>query len=354
MSTAEFQSQVLKHYQEKRASDQLDFASPKPTTAKIKRGCEEALANRFDTRDEPFLRSYFKPKEGQRLDLAIQHFPIDRFRPLNYYLRDHSKNPDFKHIKLLAWLIDFPARPYRSSYETHMEASETEDVQPPVEPPKEAEEDTTGHDKVTGDPSGDLSEDTTSIDDDSVKVDDGYSISEVNELSDEENVSQIDSHFKKLGGYWYYPVAIILSLWLGVRVVSELNVKGSDRRSLTSIPVIGQKGCVVWNDDHYEPAACSSRASVLGSFGVDTGTVRKLRRITMPDTITRNSIKRLWYTKIDGQIEYFTAPGFHPSHPDRVLKPLTIYMYNKYLYHYADKTTGELALMQKVRNWLTW
>lgn len=354
MSTAEFQSQVLKHYQEKRASDQLDFASPKPTTAKIKRGCEEALANRFDTRDEPFLRSYFKPKEGQRLDLAIQHFPIDRFRPLNYYLRDHSKNPDFKHIKLLAWLIDFPSRPYRSSYENHMEASELEVVQPPVISTAEPEIHATDDGQVKTEPFDALPDNTTQVDDAPPKVDDEVNISEIEETSDEENDSQIDRRSEKHWKDWYYPVAVILSVWLGVRVVEGIRGKTLDTRPLIAVPVIGQKGCVVWNEDHYEPSGCSSRVNIVARFQLDTATIRQLRRVTLPDTITRNSIKKLWYAKIDGQIEYFTAPGFHPLHPDRVLKPLTLYMYNKYVYRYNDKTAGELAVMQRIRNWLTW
>jgi len=51
------------------------------------------------------------------------------------------------------------------------------------------------------------------------------------------------------------------------------------------------------------------------------------------DTLTKNSLGKVWYSKIDGKVEFFTSAGFHPVHIDRRLKPLTDYMIKKYVYN---------------------
>ncbi len=42
----------------------------------------------------------------------IQRCDTDKFRPLVNYLRGRSESTDEKNIELLAWLIDFPGRPW--------------------------------------------------------------------------------------------------------------------------------------------------------------------------------------------------------------------------------------------------
>jgi hypothetical protein len=49
-----------------------------------------------------------------------------------------------------------------------------------------------------------------------------------------------------------------------------------------------------------------------------------------PDTLTQRALGHVWYSKIDGLVEFYTAGGIHPVHRERRLRPLTAYILQKY------------------------
>ena len=343
MSFAEYQSQVLEYYQKEQAAGGLFFAFPYPTPAKIKAGCIEVIETRFDKKDKSFLRSYFKMGNSEDFDLAVRKFDTDKFRPLNSYLRDPSRNPSSEHIQLLAWLINFPDRPYRSSYELS------------VEPPGQVKTSDTGTSPTNGEVGNLPGSEATEIAPPVVHEEDkkadqafGPSVSDgIGKITDWTD----DGHQKK--SFWtkkaWYALSAVLLFSVGTVF---WYVKTAIRIPQTGmvISVIGQKdGCVIWADDHYEPVSCQQSVNGLGSFGLNERTVRDLKRITLPDTITLKSLRKVWYVKIDGHLEYYTSAGFHPVHTERRLKPLTAYMYNKYLFHYADKTDQQDGFLKWFR-----
>jgi hypothetical protein len=85
-----------------------------------------------------------------------------------------------------------------------------------------------------------------------------------------------------------------------------------------------------WTGDHYRRVSCKQRPGENPVYALDSLKLEKFKRITTPDTLTANAVGRVWYSKIDGKIEYFTADGFHPVHTERHLHPLTVYILNKY------------------------
>ncbi|UEG51462.1 hypothetical protein LLH06_10800 [Mucilaginibacter daejeonensis] len=331
MSFDKYRSQVLEYYKKELAAGRLFFAVPYPTPAKIKTGCLEVLETRYDTKDELFLRSYFRMGNSLEFGPAVRRFDTDKFRPLNSYLRDHSRNPSPEHIELLAWLIDYPGRPYRPSYELTYQTS------------AEARPTNTGT-TATVDQADDLHGSTeveipSPVDREQEKMADQASEPSLfdsnGELSDRTNYGRpIRSFWKQKA---LYALCAMLLFSVGI-VFWYVNTTKRTPKTGMVVPVIGQKGCVMWKDDHYEPISCQHSVNGLGSFGINESTVRNLKRITHPDTITPESIKKVWYVKVDGYLEYYTASGFHPIYTERRLKPLTAYMYNKYLFHYADKT----------------
>ncbi|MVN90511.1 hypothetical protein [Mucilaginibacter aquatilis] len=343
MTFAEYQSQVLEHYQKEQAAGRLFFAFPHPTPARIKAGCIQVLETRFERKDESFLRSYFKMGNSQDFGPAVRKFDTDKFRPLNSYLRDPARNPGPEHIQLLAWLIDFPDRPYRSSYELL------------VEPPAEAKTSDMCTSLINSEVNDGSGNDATEIAQPVVHEEEkkAYQVFEpsvsdgIRDMVDRTNVShQKKSVWTKKALYALYATLLfsVVSVFWYVNTAKRLPQTGM------VVPVIGQKGCVIWTDDHYEPVSCKQAVNGLGSFGLDESTVRNLKRITLPDTITSKSVRKVWYVKIDGHLEYYTAAGFHPVHTERRLKLLTSYMYNKYLFHYADKTDQQAGFLNWFRN----
>jgi len=48
------------------------------------------------------------------------------------------------------------------------------------------------------------------------------------------------------------------------------------------------------------------------------------------DLSPKTDKNKVWYSKIDSEVEFFTKPGFHPLHKDKPLKPATSYIIEKY------------------------
>jgi hypothetical protein len=72
--------------------------------------------------------------------------------------------------------------------------------------------------------------------------------------------------------------------------------------------------------------------SVQGNALINNFTLKgqRFKKITKPDTLTSSSLGHVWYSKIDGAVEFYTADGFHPVHTERRLKPMTVLIMNKY------------------------
>jgi hypothetical protein len=88
--------------------------------------------------------------------------------------------------------------------------------------------------------------------------------------------------------------------------------------------------CMYWAGDHYQMSSCDIKLGDTGMIAFDEQKAR-LKRINRPDTISYKAIGRVWYVKIDKGIEYYTAGGFHPIEYKKKLKPITVYMIDKYI-----------------------
>ncbi|MCH5718552.1 hypothetical protein [Niabella hibiscisoli] len=93
------------------------------------------------------------------------------------------------------------------------------------------------------------------------------------------------------------------------------------------------KQCMYWTGDHYEAVPCSRKIDDVIVIALDTVKLRRFKKITRPDTITENDIGRVWYTRINKQLEFYTAYDNHPTQPQFRLKPITGYIIDKYIQH---------------------
>lgn len=90
------------------------------------------------------------------------------------------------------------------------------------------------------------------------------------------------------------------------------------------------ENCMFWNKYRFEAVDCGKEIDAE-KIPLDVKRLKSLKRITKPDTLTKNSIGKVWYAKINGKPEFYTADGFHPTQPHKKLHPLTQYMLNKYV-----------------------
>ncbi len=90
--------------------------------------------------------------------------------------------------------------------------------------------------------------------------------------------------------------------------------------------------CMYWAGDRYVPVACKDTSIRADKIALDEHVVATFRRITRPDTLKKKFIRKVWYVKIDDDsLEYYTAPGFYPLDNHKMLKPLTEYIFDKYV-----------------------
>ena len=96
----------------------------------------------------------------------------------------------------------------------------------------------------------------------------------------------------------------------------------------------GKGGCMIWSGDQYKQVSCGYKSDDLAqAIGLDTAIFLHFKKITDSDTLTAASLGKVWYIKIDGGTEFYTAPGLHPLHRDRRLLPLTAIILKNHNHH---------------------
>ncbi|MXV50333.1 hypothetical protein GS399_05060 [Pedobacter sp. HMF7647] len=324
---AEYQKQVLDFYKRKWNSGDLSLNLMHPTSAKIKSECLLVFEKRSKRKDETMLRSFFSADPTADFRLIIKKFETDKFKPLNNYLKNSTGKTEEKNIELLAWLIDFEPRPFKPENfvdeQGNSEQSEKKDsadselswIEPEV-----AETETTSED-----PSG-LTSGTSG---DEMGQPEPTSIGPTDVAPEEDKKVSGNTVGRKmvLAGILLVCIGGIAAflLWPG-RQAGEV--------SPPRAPLGSEEECMYWTGDRYQAIACSGKTDGTRLYALDKDKLMHLQKISRPDTISRRGVGHVWYAKIDGKIEFYTSAGFHPVYTDIRLKPLTLYMYNKYIYHY--------------------
>ncbi len=329
--TDEYINLVLEDFKKKKEQNLLSYNLMALTPAKINRECLIVFDKRFDKRDERLLKSFFNERdEFAELRQAVKQCDPDRFRALIKFLKGQSKTTDEKNIELLAWLIDYKNRPYKPDYEKMYQTSDSgvleKDLLKEEEVSYQGRKDSlpiqsllhiTADDKPENDSDGILDEKGTKSQDKIV-------------TQQPETVNQKpETHtlLIKRAVYVSLVVAAIVALAL---FINKGNKKENQLQPLALVSASTNQ-CMFWTVDHYQPVSCTKHSKDLKVYPFDAQKAAHVKRITRPDTITLNSINQVWYVKVNGNMEYYTAAGFHPVYTDLRLKPLTQYIYHKYL-----------------------
>jgi len=299
---AEYQRQVLLTYHQKKAANTLSFNLAHSTPAKLRAECVDVFVARYNKKDHRMLQSFFGTHDDEAGFIhAIRKFDIDKFRPLDKFLKNNNVRPDEKNIELLAWLLEFQPRPWQWDYDYVAAAISRVEITP--------------EDLPAGEPPGVAKK----------EPDSGLQAAQE---KPEERENEI-------------PVATV-----PVALSNTAPARGVSRRILITafillalsgagiywafIIILSNEKCMCWTGDHYQRVSCKQRPGENPVYALDSLKLGNFKKITTPDTLTANAVGRVWYSKIDGKIEYFTASGFHPIHTEKRLHPLTVYMLNKY------------------------
>ncbi len=271
--------------------------------ASLQAACMAACRDRYDRKDELILRGFFEAGNDQQTFLyAIEKIEIDRFRPLVYFMKGKTKNPDDKVVELIAWLIDFKDRPYDRLKNYSIACLPSQ--RPPIDKGIEA---------TLPAPAGN---------------ENGLPLypKEPNEMAPNPISSGDDIKRKKRKRFM---LTITISIAFGMVVFLTWPYKPIKP---PKYPLTGNEACMYWDEDHYQPVSCNQKIENVQVIALDTAILKKAHKITRPDTITLNAIGSVWYVKYRGELEYYTDSGSHPLDPNLRLKPITAYMIRKYIH----------------------
>jgi hypothetical protein len=292
----EFTNQVFNAYQIKKGTKELATELENPAGAKLRDQCLIILADQQRKKDHDVLRDFFDPKrQSDDLEMRMKKPDVpDMLKPLANFMKNKVSKTEEKNVKLLAVLINFEPRPYeewRKWFQEQQISSNTIS--------KEAE----GKSK-------EVIKETTVI--------------ENNREKPNNNGSKADGDSGKARKKWWSPEVKMATLSFCTALTLSSGIYVIQDRA-------NPDGCMIWEDDHYKRTACKPREDDVSVIAYDEAQVTHFRKIKDEDTITYNSIGKVWYSKIDNRIEFFTGDGNHPIFTKKELKPITMHIIDTYV-----------------------
>ncbi|AYN00907.1 hypothetical protein [Chryseobacterium sp. 3008163] len=94
--------------------------------------------------------------------------------------------------------------------------------------------------------------------------------------------------------------------------------------------VAKKEECMYWAENEYRLAYCDDKNPQHNVIPLDTIQLKYLKRIERKDTLTvENAYGKVWYSKYNGVVEFFTNDGVDPNN-GRELRKATEYIIDKY------------------------
>lgn len=290
----EFQEEVLNAYLNKVDNDELPSQLVTLKRANLRNYIRDRVKRGYDKKDEAVLKDFFNAgNEYANLDESIRRFEIDKFRPLISFMRGQTTSRDDNNSKLLAWLIDFEPRPFE----------EWRRVRYQVENPDE--------NSNIGGKEG--SSDTTGVEGGSA-IDGGENGGDPKEEIEGNDTNPEPPRIKHNKPIWIIAIVMVTVLVLGVLFLNGF----------------GQKHYMHWDGQQYIATSYKEEYSEIDLVPLNKRKLNNFRKIMRPDTLDQDDEKKVWYSKIDKHVEFFTMPGFHPIKRDRSLKAATKEILEKY------------------------
>jgi hypothetical protein len=291
---------VTEAYKTKRANNELSPLLAQSTRSRIRKECLAVYRERYDRKDEQTLRAFFGvPDTVKQFLPLIERHETDKFKPLDNYLKGKTDSTDHTNLELLAWLIDFPHRPYVYDKELELPAEEKDVTNSPV---------AIGEIPVT-----DVLQASPLEQEEVGKGEEKEAPIELKSHASPEPSIIPGSHTGNRKYKWAGLVILMLVIGSGgAYMVGDM-----------------KSDCMYWAGDHYEKAACDDQSNGRLLLPLNEKKIKHFRRINREDTITAQSIGKLFYIKDSNRIEYYTEGGSYPENLNRTLKKLSRYIFEK-------------------------
>ncbi|RQO65859.1 hypothetical protein DBR43_26790 [Pedobacter sp. KBW06] len=301
---------ILAAYEYKKVEGTLPPNLLHPTPGNLKEECLIVYRERYDSADDDVLRLFFSASDKDKgYTKSIQDCNVNDFRQVKKILNRNTPNPGLKFIELIAWLIDFKPRPSILYYKQADRNKTTNHLENSNVPPEETNEPNVPALQVT-----------------------------IHEVSEQKTgTPELSIHgIPGPGGQKTKPsIRTIVLACTGIFLVAGATFfLWKDKTPSTLNGFLPAQKCMYWKGDHYEPVDCNEKITASPVVPLNIRKLNTFKKITLPDTLTKNSLGKVWYIRTGNQREYFTDSGNHPVDTVRTLRPLSEYILFKYISYY--------------------
>ena len=325
----DYRKVVFDAYQKKKREGSLSPNLLDPTPGNVREECLIIYRERErNSKDDEILRQFFKGVDKEKGYLTVlENCLAEKFKQMPKILKGGVPKPGLRYAELLALLIDFTPRPSTSYYKSFYEES-----------PVEIVDDVLGVDQTTGrsDDSDHKSEEGSNRDDVEMEEKDKpneevgtndksteLNLESNDDKSEEEEIDEnSDTSIEKVYISRFTSFQIIITCILLLFVGSASFIAWENRATSIRMPKAGEN-FMYWDGDHYEPVKKGDQKSGISIVSLNLKTLQQQRKITIPDTLTKYSLGKVWYKGYKDNHEYFTAPGLYPPDTLRTLKKIS-------------------------------
>lgn len=362
----DYKQEVILAYKKRKDEGSLPLNLQYHTPANLRKECLAVFHKRYSKKDEETFKLLLDEERNSAEEYfkKIQITSADKFKPLDNFLKGNTGDTKVKNIELLAWLIDFQPRPhvYADMYELVNMDRESSDHQ---------EKELGGERSVAMEIEAKTAEAGGII---QKEFPESASDTSTNNLLIKEEQKEIDGIIK---ADFSQPAIVVQPNGLlsnsspgsGSLVNSSLARNSLSNRSLNSgslagghkigkgrfgIPskfnkavlsfaaaliIIGgsyffydtSSQCMYWNGDEYQSVTCNQNIDGVHIIPKDASRLKQLKRIKNIAEITREDIGKVHYSKVNGQVEFYTAGGENPADSRKRLLPMSEHMYIEYI-----------------------
>ena len=388
MSTFDkFKKAVREAYLEKKSLEVLPDELNTPSPANLREYSLIRLHDQLSQDDINVFKNYFsRQNKDESIETAIKYANLGKLRSLQNFIIGETLAPSERIVKMVAILIDFPKRPYKSAdwIETNIssdldesnlyeeddvtQAMKQEDEPGISEENKDCEEtviypegeikreeelvnpdNRIMHNRDIEGKTADIVDNTSiivgnqTIGKDSPIINNQGKYSNVNNGKAEDTPLSGDNLFGIKG---LYGTSIIAdnneltstsdgsagdssaekfhnptknSFFLPNRRTTYLSAGAVIIATVIGIYYWVNKECMCWNGIRYIEVECRDNKQPNQIIGLNEDKLNNFEKIMKPDTLTKADVGKVWYSKIDNEVEFFTHSGKHPIHINKSL-----------------------------------
>ncbi|QNR84078.1 hypothetical protein H9N25_19505 [Pedobacter riviphilus] len=349
----DYKKDLLKFYQIKEKNDNLSENLKPLGRERLRTECVEVFQKKNAQKDKDLIRPIFDPKrQHEDLERCIERYDLNKFRPLISFLTIEGRNiRNDKFVKLFAWLLDFPPHEEWREFDKEKkefifeEAAKKHKKEEDKEDPNDDQLKDESIDEIKNDDKKTSSEEDSEEDQlkdeegtdettnhDKIKNEEDLEEDQNDDEPEDEEETEEDNHkpiYVPRFSIHHIAIASIILLFIG----STSFVEWENTPTTIRTPNLDEK-CMYWDEDHYEPVKCNTQIAVTTIVPLNLNSLKKQRKINLPDTLTSYSIGKVWYKGHGKDHEFFTDSGAYPLDTQRVLKPLSNTILTKYTSNY--------------------